>query len=258
MKTAKTVLVTGATAGFGWAIAQRFVAEGHRVIAVGRRAEWLAELMAAVEPGDRARLWTGTLDVRDTAAIAGLAARLPEAFAQVDVLVNNAGLALGLGKAHEADLAQWDQMIATNVTGLAHMTRAFLPGMVARGRGHVVNLGSVAANYPYPGGNVYGATKAFVHQFSLNLRADLLGTPIRVTCVEPGLCSGTEFSVVRFAGDVDKAAAVYTGTQAITAEDVAEAVFWAVQMPAHVNVNTLELMPTCQAFAPFAIHRNPT
>ena len=248
----RTVLVTGATAGFGLATVQRFLAQGDRVIALGRRAERLAQLAATAAPG---LLHTVALDVRDTAAIAALPGALPAEFAAVDVLVNNAGLALGLGKAESADLAQWDQMIATNITGLVHMTRAFLPGMVARGRGHMVNIGSVAGTYPYPGGNVYGGTKAFVHQFSLNLRADLLGTPVRVTCIEPGLCSGTEFSVVRFAGDAEKAAAVYAGTQALTADDIAEAIWWSVQLPAHMNVNTMELMPTGQSSGPFAIHR---
>lgn len=245
------VLVTGATAGFGRAIAQRFVREGARVIATGRRAERLAELKA--ELGEA--LLPLTLDVRDRAAVEAAVAGLPEAFAAVDVLVNNAGLALGLEPADRAEVDDWDRMIDTNVKGLVYITRALLPGMVARGRGHVVNMGSIAGTYPYPGGNVYGGTKAFVRQFSLNLRADLVGRGVRVTDIEPGLCGGTEFSTVRFHGDADKAAGVYAGVQPLTAEDIAESVFWVTGLPAHVNINTLELMPTCQAAGPLAVVR---
>lgn len=245
------VFVTGATAGFGRAIASRLVGDGHRVIAAGRRTDRLDALGA--EHGDR--VLPLALDVTDAATVAALPGTLPAGWREVDVLVNNAGLALGLEPAHEADLAQLDRMIATNVTGLVHMTRALLPGMVERNRGHVVNLGSVAASYPYPGGHVYGGTKAFVKQFSLNLKADLVGTFVRVTDIEPGLCGGTEFSNVRFSGDDDRAAAVYRGTEPLTAEDIAEAVAWVVTLPRHVNVNRIEMMPTCQAPAPFAIKR---
>ncbi len=245
------VFVTGATAGFGAAIARRFVAAGHHVVAAGRRADRLdalkAELGDAVHPC--------VLDVTDRAAIEAVLATLPAAFADVDVLVNNAGLALGLEPANAADLDDWDTMVDTNVKGLTYMTRVMLPGMIERGRGHVVNLGSVAAHFPYPGGNVYGATKAFVAQFSLNLRADLLGTPVRVSLVEPGLCGGTEFSSVRFKGDDEKASKVYDGTQPLTAEDVAEAVFWVATLPPRVNINSLQMMPVCQAFGPLAIKR---
>jgi 3-hydroxy acid dehydrogenase/malonic semialdehyde reductase len=195
------------------------------------------------------------LDVRDRAAVAAAIAGLPAPFAAVDVLVNNAGLALGLEPAPRADLDHWQQMIDTNCTGLVTVTRAVLPGMVERRRGHVVNVGSVAGSYPYPGGNVYGATKAFVHQFSLNLRSDLHGTGVRVTCIEPGMCGGTEFSTVRFGGDQTRADAVYAGVTPLSADDVAEAVAWATAQPAHVNVNTIELMPVAQSFAPFQIHR---
>ena len=246
-----TVLVTGATAGFGKAIAERLVGDGHRVIAAGRRAERLEALRAAL--GDR--LLPLVLDVTDTAAVAALPGALPPGWREVDVLLNNAGLALGLDPAQKADLAQWDQMVATNVTGLIHMTRALLPGMVERDRGHVVNLGSVAGSYPYPGGHVYGGTKAFVKQFSLNLKADLVGSFVRVTDIEPGLCGGTEFSSVRFSGDDEKAAAVYKGTEPLTAEDIAEAVAWVVTLPRHVNINRVEMMPTCQAPGAFAIKR---
>ena len=246
-----TVFVTGATAGFGRAIAQRLVGDGHRVIAAGRRAERLDALKS--ELGDR--LLPVVLDVTDTAAVAALPGSLPEAWREVDVLVNNAGLALGLDPAAKADLAQWDRMVATNVTGLIHMTRALLPGMVERNRGHVVNLGSVAGSYPYPGGHVYGGTKAFVKQFSLNLKADLVGSLVRVTDIEPGLCGGTEFSNVRFSGDDAKAAAVYQGTEPLTSEDIAETVAWVVTLPRHVNINRVEMMPTCQAPGPFTIKR---
>ena len=246
------VLVTGATAGFGAAITRRFVAEGHRVLASGRRVERLDELKA--ELGDAVA--TIALDVTDRAATEALVANLPAGFTEIDVLVNNAGLALGLEPAHQVNLDDWDTMIDTNVKGLARMTRAILPGMVARGRGHIVNLGSIAGQFPYPGGNVYGATKAFVDQFGLNLRADLLGTGVRVTNVAPGFTGGTEFSNVRFKGDDGRAAKLYEGTQPLTAEDVADAVFWVTTRPAHVNINAVQMMPVCQAFAPLAIKRS--
>jgi 3-hydroxy acid dehydrogenase/malonic semialdehyde reductase len=195
------------------------------------------------------------LDVRDRAAVDRAIAALPPAFAAIDVLVNNAGLAKGLEPAPRASLDDWDQMVDTNCKGLMYVTRAVLPGMVARRRGHVINIGSVAGSYPYPGGNVYGASKAFVHQFSLNLRSDLHGTGVRVTCIEPGLAGGTEFSTVRFGGDQAKASAVYTGVDALGADDVAEAVHWVSQLPPHVNINVLEMMTIDQSFAPFQVHR---
>ena len=246
------VFVTGATAGFGAAIARRFVREGHRVIAAGRRPERLDALKA--ELGDA--LMPHVLDVRDAAAVAALPGALPEGWREVDALINNAGLALGMEPAQQASLANWDRMIGTNCTGLVHMTHALLPGMVRRNRGHVINIGSIAGTYPYPGGNVYGATKAFVRQFSLNLRADLTGTRVRVSNIEPGLCGGTEFSSVRFRGDDDRAAKVYQGTQAITAADIAETVHWLATLPAHVNINALEIMPVCQSFSAASVTRN--
>ncbi len=245
------VFVTGASAGFGAAIARRFAADGARVIIAGRRDERLRQLAAELGP----RALPVTLDVRDPAAIDAALSALPADFAEVDVLVNNAGLALGLEPAHQALLADWEQMVDTNIKGLLYMTRALLPGMVARKRGHVINLGSIAGEWPYPGGNVYGATKAFVRQFSLNLRADLLGTQVRVTDVEPGLCGGTEFSSVRFHGDDARAAKVYENTTPLSAEDIADTVHWIATRPAHVNVNTISLMPVDQAFAPLAVHR---
>jgi 3-hydroxy acid dehydrogenase/malonic semialdehyde reductase len=250
-----TVLVTGATAGFGEATAHRFLAHGHKVIAVGRRTERLEALKASLPADQQKKLLTLAVDVCDSAKVDALASNLPPEFAKVTVLVNNAGLALGLEPAHKAFLSDWDKMIDTNIKGLVHMSRAFLPGMVERKCGHVINLGSVAANYPYPGGNVYGGTKAFVKQFSLNLRADLIGTPVRVTCIEPGMCAGTEFSNVRFKGDDDKASKVYDGVKALSADDVAEAIYWSATLPSHMNINVLELMPVQQAFNPFNIHR---
>jgi len=192
--------------------------------------------------------------VRDNAAVERAVAALPAEFAEIDLLVNNAGLALGLQPAHKTDLADWERMVDTNIKGLMYCTRAVLPGMVARDRGHVVNLGSVAGEWPYPGGNVYGGTKAFVRQFSLNLKADLLGTRVRVSEIEPGMAE-SEFSLVRFGGDAEKAKAVYAGTQPLTPEDIADTVHWIASRPAHVNINTISLMPTCQAFSPFAVKR---
>ncbi len=245
------VFVTGASSGFGAAVTRRFAAAGARVVISARRADRLRDLAAELGP----RVLPLTLDVRDLAAVNAVVASLPAEYAQVDVLVNNAGLALGLGPAQTADIDDWDRMIDTNCKGLVYCTRAILPGMVARRRGHVINLGSVAGTYPYPGGNVYGGTKAFVHQFSLNLRSDLHGTGVRVTCVEPGMAD-TEFSTVRFAGDRAAADAVYAGMQPMTADDIADAIYWAATRPAHVNVNTIELMATAQSFAPFQVARD--
>jgi 3-hydroxy acid dehydrogenase/malonic semialdehyde reductase len=245
------VFITGATAGFGAAIARRFVQGGDKVIATGRRRERLDRLRE--ELGER--LLPLVLDVRDRKAVGEVFAGLPPGFAEVDVLVNNAGLALGLESAQESDLDDWDTMVDTNVKGLLYCTRAALTGMVARNRGHIVNLGSVAADFPYAGGHVYGATKAFVHQFGLSLRSDLIATAVRVTDIQPGLVGGTEFAEVRFRGDRKKALANYEGTEALTAGDVADCVHWAVTRPARVNINTIQLMPVCQAPSRLAIHR---
>jgi len=247
----RTVFVTGASAGFGEAIARRFAADGARVIVSARRSDRIAELAKELG-GDVLAL---TLDVRDRAAVADAVSGLPPEFAAIDVLVNNAGLALGLEPAYESSLDDWDAMIDTNCKGLAYCTRAVLPGMVKRGYGHVINLGSIAGTYPYPGGNVYGATKAFVHQFSLDLRSDLQGSGVRVTSVEPGLSGGTEFSVVRFGGDRAKAGQVYEGVHPLEAGDVAEAVYWAASLPSHVNINVIEMMPVAQSFGPLAVAR---
>jgi 3-hydroxy acid dehydrogenase / malonic semialdehyde reductase len=247
----RVALVTGATSGIGAACAEAFLAAGAKVVAVGRRAERLHALAARHEAG---RVLPLVLDVRDRKAVEEAMAELPPPFAEVELLVNDAGLALGLEPAHRASLDEWETMIDTNCAGLVTVTRALLPGMVARDRGHVVNLGSVAGSYPYPGGNVYGATKAFVRQFTLNLKADLLGTRVRTTSIEPGMVE-SEFSLVRFQGDAAKAKTVYEGMQPLSPEDVADAILWCVSRPPHVNVNTLELMPISQAFSPFSVRR---
>lgn len=244
-------MVTGASSGFGAAISRLLVQSGYRVIGTGRRGERLAAL--ADELGEQ--FLPLVFDVQDKAATKAAIEGLPAAWCEVELLVNNAGLALGLEPAHKAHLEDWEQMIATNISGLTLLTRLLLPGMVERNRGHVINIGSIAGTYPYPGGNVYGATKAFVKQFSLNLRADLAGTAIRVTNVEPGLCGGTEFSNVRFHGDDAKAATVYQGVEAIQPEDIANTVLWVSQQPAHVNINRIEIMPVAQTSGPLHISR---
>ncbi|BEE06400.1 NAD(P)-dependent oxidoreductase [Aeromonas veronii] len=251
MEVQMIAMVTGASSGFGESISRQLVQAGYKVIGTGRRAERLAAL--ADELGEQ--FLPLAFDVQDKAATRAAIAALPAEWSEVDLLVNNAGLALGLEPAHKADLEDWEQMIATNICGLTLLTRLLLPGMVARNRGHVINIGSIAGTYPYPGGNVYGATKAFVKQFSLNLRADLAGTAIRVTNVEPGLCGGTEFSNVRFHGDDAKAASVYQGVAAIQPEDIANTVLWISQQPAHVNINSIEIMPVAQTFGPLNISR---
>ncbi len=244
---AKTILITGATAGFGEACARRFADEGWNLILTGRRAERLERLQA--ELGDAVRMIL-PLDVRDRQAVHDRLSDLQ----QVDVLLNNAGLALGLEPAWAVDLDDWDTMVDTNVKGLMYCTRAVLPGMVERNGGHVVNIGSTAGSWPYPGGNVYGGTKAFVQQFSRNLRADLLGTRVRVTEVDPGMAE-SEFSRVRFKGDKQSAAKIYAGTEALRPVDIAEVVFFVVNLPPHVNVNALELMCIDQSWGPLAVHR---
>lgn len=246
-----TVFITGASAGFGAELARRFARDGAKLVLVARRGDRLSALASTLKVSTHLI----ELDVRDNTAVEQAVRNLPAEYSAVDLLVNNAGLALGLEPAHQASLDDWERMVDTNIKGLMYVTRALLPGMVARKRGHVINLGSIAAEWPYPGGNVYGATKAFVRQFSLNLRADLLGTPVRVSDVEPGMCGGTEFSQVRFHGDEARAAKVYENLTPLSAEDIAETVHWIATRPAHVNINTISLMPVAQAFAPLAVHR---
>jgi 3-hydroxy acid dehydrogenase/malonic semialdehyde reductase len=245
-------LVSGASAGIGAAAVRALVGDGWRVIAAARRLERLEVLAHAMPPG--AVLPVG-LDVTDAAAVASLPAALPPDWREVDLLVNNAGLALGREPAHLSSLTDWDAMVAANVQGLLHLTHAFLGTMVARGRGHVISVGSIAGRFPYPGGHVYGATKAFVHQLTLNLKADLVGTGVRATVIEPGMTSGSEFSEVRFRGDRARAAAQYEGVAAMQPEDVAAAIAWVAARPPHVNVSVLQLLPTDQGPAAMRIHR---
>ncbi len=245
-----TALVTGASSGIGEACAMGLAQAGARLVLTGRREDRLQALAARLPTP----AYPLVLDVRSRQDVERALGTLPADFAAVDVLVNNAGLGLGMASAHEASLDDWEAMIDTNCKGLVYVAHALLPGMVRRNRGHVVNLGSVAGTYPYPGGNVYGATKAFVHQFSQNLKADLVGTRVRVTDVEPGMVE-TEFSVVRFKGDASRAGKVYEGMQPLTGEDIADIVVWCVSRPAHVNINVVEVMPADQGFAPFNVKR---
>lgn len=246
----KTALITGATSGFGAAAVRRFAAAGWKVIATGRRAERLAPL--AAEFGSDA-VHTAAFDIRDGDALNAAIDALPADFAGIDLLVNNAGLALGTAPAQQADLAQWRQMIDTNVTALVTLTRRLLPTLIAR-KGAVINISSVAATYPYTGGNVYGGTKAFVKQFSLGLRSDLHGTGVRVTSIEPGMAQ-TEFTLVRTGGDQAASDALYGDAHPMTSEDIAEQIFYVATLPAHLNINRLEIMPVTQSFAGFQVAR---
>ncbi|MFC4727398.1 SDR family NAD(P)-dependent oxidoreductase [Coralloluteibacterium thermophilus] len=246
----RTALITGATSGFGAAAVERFVADGWRVVATGRRAERLAPL---VERHGADRVHPAAFDIRDEAAMHAALDALPPAFAGIDLLVNNAGLALGTAPAQKADLAQWRTMIDTNVSALVALTHRLLPGLIER-RGAIVNMSSVAATYPYPGGNVYGGTKAFVQQFSLGLRADLHGTGVRVTSIEPGMAE-TEFTLVRTGGDRAASDALYRGATPMTAEDIADTLLWIANLPPHLNINRIELMPVSQSFAGFQVAR---
>lgn len=247
---AKTILITGATAGFGAAAVRRFLDDGWRVIATGRRAE---RLQALADTHGSDRLHTAAFDIRDAAALDVALDALPGGFRGVDVLVNNAGLALGTAPAQAADLAQWRQMIDTNITALATLTHRLLPTLIER-RGAIINISSIAGSYPYPGGNVYGGTKAFVTQFSLGLRSDLHGTGVRVTSIEPGMAE-TEFTLVRTGGDQAASDRLYAGAQPMTAEDIAAQIHYVATLPPHLNINRLEIMPVSQSFAGFQVHR---
>nr|WP_315475581.1 SDR family NAD(P)-dependent oxidoreductase [uncultured Undibacterium sp.] len=246
------VLITGASSGFGEAMARKFVQTGHRVIAAARRRDKLQQLQT--ELGEA--LLGVELDVTDKASIASMLANLPVEWRDIDVLVNNAGLALGVAAAQNASLDDWETMIDTNNKGLVRMTHALLPHFIDRKNGVILNIGSIAGSTAYPGGNVYGATKAFVDQFTLNLRADLIGTGVRASNIAPGLCGGTEFSNVRLKGDDVAAAKVYQGTQPLTAMDIAETAYWIATLPPHVNINYIEMMPMCQGFGSLAIQRS--
>ncbi|HOG18114.1 MAG: NADP-dependent 3-hydroxy acid dehydrogenase YdfG [Syntrophaceae bacterium PtaU1.Bin231] len=253
MKNYRVAVVTGASSGFGAAIAERFAREGLSCVLMARRKDRLTRLTKKLAP--HADCHVAACDIRDLEAVRKAISGLPKKFSAVDVLVNNAGLALGLEPAQRASWAEWQQMIETNCMALAFLTHCLLPGMVERNCGHIVNIGSVAGSYAYPGSNVYGASKAFVEQFTRNLKADLLGTAVRVTNVEPGMTSGSEFSLVRFSGDKEKAASVYQGVEPLKPADIAECVYWAVSQPANVNINRIEVMPVCQAPSRTAIHR---
>ncbi len=248
----KIALITGATAGFGAATARRFVKDGHKVVITGRRQD---RLDAMVKELGADKCHALNFDVSDRQAGIDAIASLPPAFAKLNVLVNNAGGAKGLDPAQSANLDDWDWMVDVNIKGLMYVARAVLPGMVERKDGVIINVGSVAGTYPYPGGNAYGGVKAFVHQFSLNLRADLVGMGVRVTSFEPGLAE-TEFSLVRFKGDAEKAANVYKGTKPLQPADIADMLYWVATLPPHVNINVLEVMAEKQAFGPFVVKRD--
>ncbi len=246
----KTVMITGATAGFGAAAVRRFANAGWRVVATGRRADRLQKL---IDEFGKEKVFTASFDMRKADAIEAALAALPESFRKIDLLINNAGLALGTAPAQKASLEQWNQMIETNVTGLVTITHRLLPTLIAQ-KGAIINISSVAATYPYPGGNVYGGTKAFVKQFSLGLRSDLHGTGVRVTSIEPGMAE-TEFTLVRTSGNQAASDNIYKGANPMKAEDIAETLFWVATLPPHMNINRLELMPVSQSFGPFQVDR---
>jgi 3-hydroxy acid dehydrogenase/malonic semialdehyde reductase len=248
----KTIMITGATSGFGEATARLFASYGWKLILTGRRLQRLEALQ--LELGGPQQVHICCFDIKDRNAVEHAFETLPDSFSNIDVLLNNAGLALGLEPADKTDLDDWDKMVDTNIKGLMYCTRTVLPKMKQQGSGYIINIGSVAGNWPYPGGNVYCASKAFVRQFSLAIRADLLGSGIRVTNIEPGNAQ-TEFSMVRFKNDEQRAEGVYQQTVALTAQDIADTVFWLASTPAHVNVTTMEIMPTEQATGPLAIYR---
>ncbi|MDF2396133.1 SDR family NAD(P)-dependent oxidoreductase [Pseudomonas sp. 3MA1] len=248
----KTAFVTGASAGFGQAICRRLVAEGYRVIGGARRMDKLQRLEQELGENFIAL----ELDVTDKTSLERAVEQIHEASLAIDLLVNNAGLALGIERAQHSNAQNWERMIATNITGLALITQRVLPRMVEANSGLIINIGSIAGTYPYPGGNVYGASKAFVKQFSLNLRADLAGTRVRVTNIEPGLCSGTDFSVVRLNGDMEAVQALYKDVDAIRPEDIANTVCWIAQQPEHLNINSIEIMPVAQSSAALNVVRN--
>ncbi|CAN5481035.1 SDR family NAD(P)-dependent oxidoreductase [soil metagenome] len=247
---AKTVFITGASSGFGAATVRRFTAEGYHVFGTARRED---RLQALAEEVGADKFSYAVFDIRDKAALDAALAALPEEFAGIDVLINNAGLALGTGPAQSANLDDWQTMIDTNISSLVAVTQKLLPAVIAR-KGVVINISSTASTYPYPGGNVYGGTKAFVRQFSLGLRSDLHGTGVRVASIEPGMVE-TEFTVIRTGGNQAASDALYAGSNPLTAEDIADSIYWVSTLPAHMNVNRLELMPVSQSWAPFQVAR---
>ena len=246
----KTAFITGATSGFGRSSVERFVNSGWRVIAAGRRADRLQKL---VDEFGADKVHAAAFDIRDAAAMDAALSALPKNFSNIDLLINNAGLALGTAPAQNCDLEQWNTMIDTNVRALVTLTRKLLPSLIER-KGAIINVSSVAASYPYPGGNVYGGTKAFVVQFSLGLRSDLHGTGVRVTCVEPGMAE-TEFTLVRTKGDQQASDKLYHGANPMTGNDIADTLLWIANLPPHMNINRIELMPVNQSFSPFQVYR---
>ncbi len=247
----QTVLITGATSGFGAAAARRFANAGWKVVATGRRAE---RLQALVDELGADKVHAAAFDIRDETAMHAALDALPEGFRDIDLLVNNAGLALGTKPAQQALLSDWRTMIDTNVTALVNITHRLLPGLIER-KGAIINIGSVAGSYPYPGGNAYGGTKAFVKQFSLGLRSDLHGTGVRVTDIEPGMAE-TEFTLVRTHGDQAASDKLYAGANPMTAEDIAEQIYYVATLPPHLNINRLEIMPVTQSFGGFQVRRD--
>lgn len=248
-----SIFITGASSGFGEACARLYAQKGSRLILVARSGNKLQKLETELK--NKCPVHTITLDVGDRNKVNKSISQLPDEFSSIDVLINNAGLALGMESVDKASMDDWETMIDTNIKGLLYITKAVLPGMVAQNKGHIINIGSIAGSWPYPGGNVYGASKAFVQQFSRNMRADLLGKNIRVTNLEPGIAD-TNFSNIRLKGDKSKAQAVYENTKPLIARDIAEIIYWISSIPQHVNVNSLEVMPVCQAWGPFSIDRN--
>jgi 3-hydroxy acid dehydrogenase/malonic semialdehyde reductase len=245
------VVITGASSGIGAATAHRFAKEGFRLALTARRIDRLEQLRKELN----VEISIHELDVRSSERVKKVFNQIEQKEGPVEILINNAGCGFGLEPAYQGNIEEWDQCIDTNIKGLLYCTRAALPTMVKWNKGHIVNLGSVAGRYPYPGGNVYGGTKAFVRQFSFNLKADLLGTKVRVSCIEPGLVGETEFSVVRFRGDETLAAKVYENTKSLSPDDIAEVIYFCCSVPSHVNINTVEVMPVCQASGPLMIQR---
>lgn len=250
MKESKTILITGASSGFGKATAELLATRGHRLILLARRGDRLEQLKASLST----EVHTASVDVVDKVQVRQFFASLPEDFRSIDVLINNAGLSLNMDPAQDAELEDWERMVDTNIKGLLYITRPVLDIMKVRGDGQIINIGSVAAHLPYRGGNVYGATKAFVRQFSRNLRTDVFGTSIKVTNIEPGMAE-TEFSDVRFKGDVSKAKAVYEGSRSLQAEDIANTIAWILEQPERVNIDNIEIMPIDQTYGGAAINR---
>lgn len=243
MKEDKTIIVTGASSGFGFEIAKKFLLEGYRVIALARRLDRMKNLLRYHATNVHIR----AVDICDTPALQDFFSSIPPDFSNINCLINNAGLSKGFGGIDLADDKNWDLMVDTNIKGFMFCTKYCLPHLLKQTDSHIINIGSIAAHYPYLGGNVYAATKAFVNNFSLNLRSDLHGKNVRVTCISPGMAK-TEFALVRFDGDETKAEALYENINPLTAEDIADAVYWCYSRPSRVNINILEIMPTNQPF----------